>query len=137
MINLIKRLYHNKKIVVLATLLCTTIVLILCLIPSSKLQNIDSPISDKWAHFLAFATMSFLWLCVPKQVKARHYVLVVIRGFLFGWIIELLQISPLTYGRSFEVNDIIADGIGAIIGAFIFFLFRKLFIQPSPSHPQQ
>lgn len=137
MIKIIKQLYHNKKIVVLASMLCTTIVLVLCLLPSNRLQNISTPISDKWAHFLAFAAISFLWLCIHKEVKLKQYILVIIRGFLFGWLIELLQISPITYGRSYEVLDIVADGIGTIIGAIIFYLFHKFIIQPSPSHHQR
>jgi glycopeptide antibiotics resistance protein len=44
-------------------------------------------------------------------------------GFLCSFIIEILQ--PL-FGRAFDINDLIMNTIGVIVGIFIYYLIKKI-----------
>lgn len=101
-----------------------------------QIQRLNAPLSDKWAHFLAFAGLTFLWLCIFRHPTRRQYIATVIFGVAFGVLIELLQLTLTFLGRGYELMDIVADAIGVGIGLVCFLIFRRI-IQPSPSRRQQ
>jgi glycopeptide antibiotics resistance protein len=87
----------------------TTLIFILCVMPS---ENIPTDVNDKLAHFIAFS-------------------------ILFGLAIEIIQgILPEHFHRSYEIYDAFADAIGVILGALIYFLFKKVLgIKKEPKDP--
>jgi len=78
------------------------------------------PFSDKIAHLTVYAILSFLILYDRSKKKKLLFPFIV--SVFYGILMELLQYSLTTY-RSFEVADMIANTIGAIIGL----LFYKKF----------
>ena len=75
--------------------------------------------SDKLVHLISFATLAF-----PLARTGRFGLLPVFIGAsIFGGAIELIQPS---FNRSADVNDWIADIVGAVLGIFCGLLYRGL-----------
>ena len=68
--------------------------------------------SDKLYHVLAFACLAF----PLPLVRPRLALWVVLAVTAYGGMIEMIQ--PL-FGRQAEWGDLVADGIGAILGASV------------------
>ncbi len=114
----ITTLLHYKPL----SIIWTIIILILCSLPSKNIPTDVVMVNDKANHFIAFAGFTFLWLFHSKQAWK-----IILLGFLYGIIIEFWQaILPKEFNRSFDWFDTVADGIGGIIGYFIWLIFNKL-----------
>lgn len=75
--------------------------------------------SDKVVHFIAFAALSF-----PLSRTCRFGLFPVFVGAsVFGGVIELIQPS---FNRSADVNDWIANNMGAAIGISCGLIYRRL-----------
>ncbi|MBL7747464.1 MAG: VanZ family protein [Chitinophagaceae bacterium] len=78
---------------------------------------------DKWVHIIMFFIMVTLWCwAVPEKKNIIHnrrktFALIAIVSFLYGVGMEFVQ-RYLTANRSFDAGDIVADGVGCIIGYF-------------------
>ncbi len=71
---------------------------------------------------MAFAGFSIAWLLVKADYRK-----VIIAGFLFGVFIEIWQgILPDSFNRSYEIMDMVADGIGTLIGCSLVYLVKLL-----------
>ncbi|MEB8387250.1 VanZ family protein [Rhodobacteraceae bacterium KMM 6894] len=91
-----------------ATALMCVVIVVLTLMPSSQADGPPSP--DKLYHFIAFAA-----LVVPLSVVCpRHVWWIVAGATAFGGLIEVIQ--P-TFGRGAEWLDLLADFLGAVVGA--------------------
>ena len=91
-------------------LLVMALVLALALTPASRLTTI-SFLSDKAAHFLAFAAM-MTWFCGVFRLPMTPWVGI---GLLaFGVLIEWLQ-GMLPY-RYADMRDVYADVLGIVAG---------------------
>jgi len=67
---------------------------------------------DKFAHFLAYASLSF-WFAAMVDGRGRQLG-VAIAFAVMGAVIEFLQ--GMTGYRDFEVADMVANAIGAALG---------------------
>ena len=113
MLSFIIKLLKNKYVAIIYTL----IIFILCTLPSKELPK---DVNDKTAHFVAFAGFSFFWLWVKENYK-----IVVFVGVIYGICIEFWQaILPESFHRGFDWFDALADGIGVLIGYFIYLLSK-------------
>ena len=75
--------------------------------------------SDKLVHFIAFAALAF-----PLARTGRLGLLPVFIGAsAFGAIIELIQ--PI-FNRSADLNDWVADTLGALIGIGLGLAYRRV-----------
>ena len=100
----------------------TVLIFILCTIPSGNLPN-DQP-NDKISHFIAFAGFTFFW-----YFQSSKYILVILIAIIYGIAIEFWQgILPQNFHRSFDWYDALADGIGGMIGLFIYLIYSRLII---------
>lgn len=105
---------ENKYLVFAVTL----VIFVLCTIPSENLPDAD----DKTAHFVAFAGWAFCW-----QFAFKNYQKTLIFGIIYGILIEFWQGSlPVSFHRSFDWYDALADGVGVIIGLVVVYV-AKLF----------
>ena len=105
---------------------------LLCLTPASQMPKFDLGYpfySDKFLHLFFYAVLTLLLIQgLGKQtefIKLRlfNYRYAIIIAISYGIIIELLQL--LIPGRSFDLLDILANGIGTLVGMFFFYiLFR-------------
>jgi VanZ family protein len=121
----------NKTRTKIMAVLWTLLILAACLMPGKDVPDVAIPLADKWVHFIVFAGFSFLWLCVPRKVSFKTGFLLFLLSMIFGYIIELLQDSGITQGRSYDLNDVLADTIGGILGILLFFLVRALAVRPT------
>lgn len=102
--------------------LCAIAILVLSLMPDTK--ALPSTGWDKSNHALAFMV---LYLLAARAYPQRSYAL--LSGLLaFGVLIEILQ--SLTGYRFAEWADLLADGIGVLLGAALWHA-RLLFRRPS------
>jgi len=118
--------YNNffKIFVVLWTL----IVLFLSL---SSFENVQVPIKvsnfDKMAHFVMYSLYAFLVIFSFKNIidkKFNFYFYIFLYLFFFGLLIEFLQ-GLTTEKRKTDMEDALANGIGALIGIVIAYAIIK------------
>ncbi len=125
MIKLIKRLLGDKPLLFFA-LIYTTIITIGSLVNPASLPKIDSNLSDKTIHVIAYFILTILWtlygLFKFKETKFKKILITICAlSFLYGMIVEVLQ-SELTENRQADIFDIIANGIGIFLAAILLIL---------------
>ena len=81
---------------------------------------------DKLLHFLAFMALGFFaGFAIQMHLRHRGYYAYILPTIVFGlayaWFDEVTQ--PLV-GRWFDLQDILADGIGLVSGMLIFEICR-------------
>jgi VanZ family protein len=114
------RLLENKYVAFAITI----IIFILCTIPSNNLPK-GEDFNDKTAHFVAFAGWAFCW-----QFAFKSYTKTLVLGITYGILIEFWQGSlPISFHRGFDWYDALADGIGVLIGLFIYYFRRFLALE--------
>lgn len=122
--------YHHKRRVLICSLLWTVMILIACLIPGNEVPDVHIPLIDKWVHFIIFGGFTFLWLCFLKQATAKNGLWMLALALILGYAVELLQGSGITTGRSYDLYDVLADGIGGLLGTIVFFAWRRAALNP-------
>ncbi len=80
--------------------------------------------TDKLAHAAAYALLVFLCLSSLKSVSARHYLLFFILVFCYGAILEWVQFRFFP-NRFFELDDMIANGMGAAASILVFHVWNN------------
>ncbi len=112
-------LSRYRKAARVAAILWTIGIFAGCLWPGSELPHSDIPFIDKWTHFVMFGGFAFLWLCAYPA--ARLWVMVLISLGL-GIFVEVLQMVFASLGRSGDVMDALADGVGGLLGTALFWV---------------
>lgn len=108
-------------------------------IPDIKTPDLNVKFQDKWTHLLAYSILGILVaraLCYQSRWKfgRQHYVLMAfILGTLYGISDEFHQ--AFVPGRFSDIYDIIADSIGALIGALIYHYTRVGVFARNPAKP--
>ena len=98
---------------------------VLSLTPGNKLPEIEFDLFelDKLVHFSFYFTLVILMNIGFRIKKSEPFyksiVLIVVIGVLIGWSIENLQGNFIT-NRFFDYSDIIANGLGTIVGMLIY-----------------
>ena len=113
---------HNLFRVV--ALLWTIAMIYLCLIESVKVPKFQIPFRDKIVHFSFYFGFMYLWARSFKNTSFTKNLQDLILGILLGITIEFLQ-DNFTKTRAFDIYDILANTIGALIG----FIFVNKFLQ--------
>ena len=100
-----------------------------CLIPASafKAFTFDSIFQlDKILHLTLYYVFIVLWSLASKVITVRQKYVLLIVGIAYGVLIEVLQ-ATMSLGRSYELDDIIANTIGCVLGVLsISYIKRKL-----------
>ncbi len=105
-------------------------IFILLTVPGSSLPEDDifgKIYFDKWVHTGLFAMqLHLLYVPLKKMYPPQSPIFfkVALYVFLYGIAMEFVQ-KYLVINRSFDVGDIIVDGLGAFIGYYIFTRWRK------------
>ena len=112
------RIIINNKF----TILWTSVIFILCLIPSSEIPktNFTIPHFDKIIHFGMFFILS-LFVNYEHKTKSfpKNLTLTILLAISLSFLSEILQ-KVLTSTRQFDLLDIISDIIGSLFGYYIF-----------------
>jgi glycopeptide antibiotics resistance protein len=100
-----------------------------CLMPASafKAFTFDSIFQlDKILHLTLYYVFIVLWSLASKVITVRQKYVLLIVGIAYGVLIEVLQ-ATMSLGRSYELDDIIANTIGCVLGVLsISYIKRKL-----------
>jgi len=115
----------NKKRTVLVAIAWTVLILVACLIPGNEVPDVHVPFMDKYVHFAIFAGFSFLWLCTLEQLTLQKSIWIFIASVALGYLVELLQGSGITSGRSYDMYDVLADAVGGLIGIILFYTAKR------------
>jgi VanZ family protein len=76
---------------------------------------------DKLLHVVGYAVLAAVALAALRRPNGREVLAVVVLVTAFGGAVELLQ-APIS-GRSVSVLDLVADAVGAVLGAAGWWLF--------------
>lgn len=111
------------------------LILFLCTLPGSaipKASIFDMLHMDKVVHFVLFgSTVVLLAYGYYRQkgvVSKRALLLLVLAATLYGLAIEFIQ-KYLVANRSFDLYDLLADGVGAATGALVFWWIGRRFLK--------
>jgi VanZ family protein len=110
---------HKKRKVIWG--LMVLVVVILSLLPQDQI-SIQQPFNDKVAHFLTYLMLTFIALLSSNQKHSLLSILAI--QILIGVCMEIAQ--SFIPGRTPEFLDIIANSSGVLVGALVYFLFRKI-----------
>ncbi|QQS28452.1 MAG: VanZ family protein [Sphingobacteriales bacterium] len=112
-----------KKI--LAGLWAVLILALSALTPPS-VADFRIPYIDKVAHFTMYFILTLLLYLAFKPGKDIHVgriISIPLISFLYGLLMEFAQ-KKFFSGRSFEINDIVANLTGILFAVAVFGLFR-------------
>jgi len=86
---------------------------------------------DKLFHFLIYGGLVALarWTLAPRWTLRPSFWPVVLGAIAYGGLMELLQSLIVSYGRSFDLLDIVANTLGALC----FWFLTRRFFHPPPS----
>ncbi len=114
------KIFSSKAFKILFAIACLAIFLV-SLLPGQKLPNL---IWDKAGHFIAYFGLAV----ICRFASNKHPAWQLFLGILaFSFVIELLQ--QLIPNRSFEWLDLLANGLGTIVGLLLAILFKPLFFR--------
>lgn len=101
--------------------LMVIVVVILSLLPQGQ-TVIQVSITDKVVHFLAYFILTFIALLSSTQKHSLFMILAI--QILIGVFVEVAQ--SFTPDRTPELLDVLANSLGVLFGALVYFLFRKI-----------
>jgi VanZ family protein len=120
----------NKNIYLLAALIWTSSILVLCLEPFNDLPKVAIKNVDKYVHFTFHFVFVILWSLyfnfknATKLVKSAKIIVIV--SFLFGILIEIAQ-QVFTTTRKADIFDVCANTTGAIAALMIILVYNFAF----------
>lgn len=108
------------------------VIIVLSLLPGGvgNFQFLGIPHVDKVGHFGMYAVWAYFIFNAfsgNKNITLRKALwMAIFTGTFAGILLEFGQYA-MTMGRSFEIGDMIANGVGSVAGAFIggIFVARK------------
>ncbi|MCC3860064.1 VanZ family protein [Pseudemcibacter aquimaris] len=113
------KISHNKRKAVWG--LMVLVVVVLSLLPQDNIP-VKMPFTDKTAHFVTYAILSFFALLSSRQKHSLFAILAV--QIFIGTFLEGAQ--SFVPGRMPEFLDIVANSLGVLLGAIAYFIFRKI-----------
>ena len=108
----------------------TALIAFLCLAGSADVPGIKVPNADKYVHAAFYFVFILLWykgsgagLRTPS--KKKRLVILLICSVIFGCMIEVAQ-KLFTEHRHAELNDVLANLGGALLGAVALIAYWKI-----------
>ena len=104
------------------TIFWSAVIFVLLAMPGNGLLNetwFNAIHLDKLVHAFLFFILSWLWVMYVQQGKSLSLFLLVFLATtvtVYGIAMEFIQIYT---GRDFSIGDMVADGTGAFLGAFL------------------
>jgi len=128
MTKAIKKLSGAKTLLV-AGLVYTFIITVAFLSPAAEVPKVNIPSLDKVFHMLIHCVLSFIWLWFAFSSNKYHIslktvIVVLVLCFSYGIAIELIQ-HWFTASRQFDLLDVLANGIGSLLGLLSFYKVRS------------
>lgn len=89
-----------------------------CLLPPSIFKPFTFQILlelDKFIHLVLYFVFVQLWILNLEKINRKNKLVILLIGIIYGIFIEFMQ-SVMNFGRSYEIDDMIANTLGAILG---------------------
>lgn len=119
----------NKTTALVLQLVYIAIITYLSLVAIETKSKISFENADKIVHSLIHVINVILLFIVLYKFKIKHPILIaVLLSILYGIIIEVLQ-EQFTVKRTFDVFDIMANCLGAIVAAVFLKYYSKVFVK--------
>lgn len=99
-----------------------------CLLPAAVFKpfSFQSLLGlDKIIHLTLYFFFVQLWALSNENLTQKNKVVILISGIIYGVLIEFLQ-SALNNGRSFEIDDMIANTMGCILGTMLLTITQNM-----------
>lgn len=124
---MITKLLSTLKQFALPLWICYSVVItLLSLISLHNLPEINMDHNDKMYHAFAYAVFAVLTYNYFKKIVSGNVILITfLVCFFYGIILEVLQ-KVLNTNRTFDTLDIVANGVGVIVGLFAIRRLYKL-----------
>ncbi|RQO31503.1 hypothetical protein DBR32_05975 [Taibaiella sp. KBW10] len=119
-------LVTHKTGAVLLSIGWAALIFVGCLLPGKDIPSLSIFEYDKLVHFGIFAALAFLLLCIFRNPSFIQSFRVLFFCSAYGYALEVLQGSGWVTGRSFDLYDALADGLGALMGIGVFFVANRL-----------
>ena len=126
MTKAIKKLSEPKTLFVVG-LVYTFIITVAFLSPAADIPKVSIPYLDKIMHALIHCVLAFIWLWFAfsgdkYHISLNSVIVVLVLCFSYGIAIEAAQ-HWFTASRQFDLFDVLANGIGGLLG---FWSFKKV-----------
>lgn len=127
--RLIKKLWDFKHLFIIC-LVYSVLITVAFLYPLKGTTSINFILpNDKLIHFLIYLSLSFLWISYSSRVAnykktMTTIIMVMLLCFFYGIIIEIVQEHFIPF-RNLELFDVLANMIGAISGALLFWKVKN------------
>ncbi|WP_088390492.1 VanZ family protein [Flavobacterium columnare] len=125
--KIIKILLEPKKTTIWLALCWTCLILFLSFKAPALNPKYTFPNEDKVVHFTFYFVFVFLWaryLLKNRGLNLKKMMILILIAILISVLIEIGQ-EFLTTNRSAEIEDIIANSLGATSSAVFFYRFFK------------
>ena len=121
-------LTNNKKVIYALFILITAAIFALTLLPANKLGSNRLFQYDKLGHFMMFFSWTFVFglLHISRKRENSNLIFIFFAGALFGIGIEILQ-GLMSFGRSIDLYDAIADIFGTLTATFLLFFTKPTY----------
>lgn len=128
-------LFRNLSSRLFIPVLWTLLIIFLLSLPGSAIPKVNLGIQhvDKIVHFILFGLFPIFWsyYFIPRKPYKNWKGIVVLFCFLsivLGIALEYVQ-QYFVVNRDFDVNDIYADSLGAIIFGFLLVMFDRKYLK--------
>lgn len=99
-----------------ATIITSALIVIAVLIPGSNIPDVNIVGFDKVVHVGMFMVLAVA-VRYDFNSPSFNFIIAFLAGLLFSLFTEILQL--MVEGRTFDLYDMIADGIGLLVGLLI------------------
>lgn len=132
MTQLIKKLLEPKAILLIG-IIYSTLITVAFLSPTTNLPKINFTLMDKSIHVAIHWILCLIWLFYVHitdqyHTSSKNVFVILIACFFYGLLIEVSQ-HLFTQFRTFDVFDILANGIGDLMGLLTFWIVKKKIIR--------
>tara|TARA_B100000886_G_C19995286_1_gene315756 strand:+ start:76 stop:435 length:360 start_codon:yes stop_codon:yes gene_type:complete len=112
---------HISKIAIFYTL----VLLILSIIPVPEIgfPRFHLFEFDKLMHFFVYFSLTILWY-FAFEIFYNSYLKLLLSAIFFGFVLEIFQYL-FSFGRYFDLADLLANTLGVIFGIIILYYLKK------------
>ena len=93
-------------------------------LPKSALPQLGW--SDKAYHCLGYTGLAFLMCWAIRSTRLKQILLVIFIGSAYAYLDEFTQ--EFIPGRTYDVYDLAADGVGILLGISAYLIARRILI---------
>ena len=111
------------------SLIFTLIVGIGSLLPPNKLPDEIKLFPDKLLHLVSYFVLHFMWSITYSRASVHVFFFIAFLLFVYSGLIELLQGLHIS-GRTADISDFFANGIGIGISLIVFVVWKKTMQRP-------